>query len=166
MSSIPFRDAIISCFPAVQYSVLPMKSLFPHCWLCRVEWIKAKSCISCYYSHFIPHFMLFSFASFSLWPTSSDRFVGGNISIYIPTAYGLFKLKPSGILPLCVCLSYLLFEMDWLAVPTPVGLSFWSEWHITELKRIQICTRVQHPDYRLWPEWTRHTLALVALTLQ
>lgn len=166
MSSIPFRDAIIFRFPAVRYSVLPMKSLFPHRWLCSGEWIKAKSRISHYYSHFIPCFLLFSLASFSPWPTSSDRFVGGNFSIYIPTLFGLFKLLPSGILPHCVLLSYLLFEMDWRAVPNPVGQSFRSEQHIAELKRILICTRVQHPDHRLWIGWTRHTLALAALKLQ
>lgn len=83
MSSIPFRDAIIFRFPAVRCSVLPMKSFFPHRWLCGVERIRSKSRISRYYSHFIPRFVLFFFVSFSLWPSSSDRFVWWKIFPFI-----------------------------------------------------------------------------------
>lgn len=165
MSSIPFRDAIIFRFPAVGYSALPKKLLFPHRWLWSVEWIKAKKRISYYYFHFIQCFMIFFLASFSTWPTFSDRSVGENVSIYIPTVFGLFKLLTSGSSPLCICLSYLWFEMEWLAVPTPcrpIPL-VWTT-HV-EVEWILICTRVQHQGYSLWIGWTRHTLVLVALKL-
>lgn len=126
MSSIPFRDAIIFRFPAVGYNVLPMKSFFPHRWLCGVERIRCKSRISCYYSHFILRFVLFLFVSFSVRPTSSDRFVWWKMFPFI------FPLR-------LVCINSCLWdfaslhlpfvlEMDWLAVPTPVSLAAWSHY--------------------------------------
>lgn len=60
---------------------------------------------------------------------------------------------------------YLLFEMEWLTVVTPVGLFAWSEEHVTELKGILICTHI-HPSVvfsahlRVLPS---HALAIKAM---
>lgn len=147
-------------------SYFVFRHAIPHHRLRSVEWIKVKSRISRYYSHFILRFMLFSFASFSPWPTSSDRFC--RWKFFLLYSHGVwFVLTPA------------LWDFASLRLPfvfviwngptgstDPVGLSFWSERHIAELERILICTRVQCPDNSLWIGGARLTLALVGLKQQ